>query len=402
MNINVMETSYLDQRFLVKANITTLPSAIKFPFFTACYLIPKSKKAEYLSGEYDDYTFYKINESDYATKALGGFLDGCNSFYGQQHTNANLGIVIFEDSFALDTEHPETITQWVDAPQHNRLAVMKKVIDAIGRNAIYIGVAVENIKIYNTMIDDLRQIDTDLAYLKCKVVNSLIAKESDMDTIITDFKSFGATMIGLQNIKASSDSDTLPFKNRLDFMIAGALLNPYKNNTTAESYVVGVMLDGLNAVVTDTAGIKMDKTRDTLDYMTEQSLSYLQVRADDNTEYVFAGGGIYYQGQLISSNMFLLAKYATYVLKTNLFNERQADKTGVANVSIYRNALKSTDAILKQFVGLLIENYQSRTLTQTEINSNIVDGKLTIANAISITTYPVVYFQEATLSILVQ
>lgn len=400
-NINVFSYSYLDQRITVEANISTSSSDILFPFYTGCWLIPKSKAATYLNGDYETYKFYKVKESEYSTICLDEFLKGATTFYNQQHTNANMGFIIFEDQFALDPDNPNNITEYEDAPQANRLSVMNTVVGTIGRNAIYICVAETNFKRYSLMMDDFRQCDTSLSFIKCKVRNTLVNSESALSEIITDYKAYGATMMAIQSATASSDDDEMSFQDRADFVLGGMMLNPYSPSGSATTYKVGMCVDGSTAVLTD-ANVTYSSEKSNLDYITKQYLTYFQVDADDDTEYVAAGCGVYYQGSSIPANLFLLAKYAEYVLKLALYDARKQDKSGVANVTIFNNAISSAYSTLYPYVGFLLDSMTSTNYTQTEINEAIEDSTVQLSDCIEMTTYPTYLFTSATLSMSIQ
>lgn len=399
-SINVFSYSFLDQRISVEANITTSPSDILFPFYTACYLIPRSKAATFINGEYESYKFTKIAEDEYSTLCLDEFLNGVTTFYNQQHTNANCGFMIFEDEFALDPDDPNTKTAYEDAPQANRLAVMNLVLGAIGRNAILVGVAETEAKRYSLMMDDFRQCDSGFSYLKIKVRDSLTDSESDLADMITDYQAYGATMMCLQNNQEYNESNTYPMQDRGDFVLAGMMLNPYQPIGSATTYEVGMCIDGAIAVLTN-ANVVYNSEKSNLDYITQQYLTYFQVSADDTTEYVAAGGGVYYQGSSIPANMFLLAKYAEYTLKLALFEERRNNLSGVANVETFNKAISSAQTTLYPYVGFLLEEMLVTNYTQQEINDSISDKTVTLSNCITMTTYPTYLFTEATISMAI-
>lgn len=399
--INAFSYSYLDQRIRIRAILETEPSAILNPFYTACWLIPKSKAGIYLNGNFESGKFYKVQEHEYATKCLGEFLDGATRFYSQQHSNAEMGFIIFEDKYYLDPADTNVVTEYEDAPQANRLATMNACLGAIGRNAIYVGVAETQPKRYNMMIDDFRQVDSLLSYLKCKVKNTLTSSDTELSEIVNDFEAFGGTLTCINENKAPEDTDVLSFKNRPDFVIGGVLLNPYKPTGSDTTYKVGMGLDG-SIVNLTTADVTLNKEQSMLDTITKRYLTYFQVRADDPEEFVVAGGGVYYQGSKLPVNMFLLAKYIEYLLKTNLFTFQLQNKSGVANVAIYRSAISATMTEVDSYVGFLLQSAVSQTYTQAGINEAIVDKVVKLDRCITATTLPTFLFTEATFTLMVQ
>lgn len=396
---NVFSTSYLDQRIKIKAILTTAVSEVFFPFYTACFLIPKSKVASYINGTFNDNQFYKLKESEYATKCLGEFLDGVTTFYNQQHVNAELGFIIFDDQYSLDPMQPDTKTNYEDAPQKNRLETMNKVIGAIGRNACYVGVAETNVKRYSMMMDDFRQCDTQLQYLKCKVRNTLTG-DGEITDLVTDFEAFGGTLMGIHQAETFSDTDEYKFKNRLDFVVGGVLLNTYQPSGENNVYKVGMALDGLVANVT-TADITYNAESANLDTITRNYITYYQVRADDPTEILIGGGGVYYQGQAVPANMFLLANYISYLLKTNLFKSQEQNRSGVANATLYKKALSETMANITPYVGFLLDSATSKTYTQQQINQSVENKEVKLDNCITAVTMPTILFTSATFTLSV-
>lgn len=399
--INAFAYSYLDQRIRIKAILETQPSAVFFPFFTACWLIPKSKAKTYLNGSYKTGEFYKVKENEYATKCLDEFLEGATRFYAQQHADAEMGFVVFDDQYVLDPDTPDVLTEYEDTPQKNRLETMTSMMGAIGRNAIYVGVAETDPKRYNMMMDDFRQVDTLLSYLKCKVRNSLVSTQEEIQDWIDDFKAYGGTLVAINEAKAPEEKDVLSFKNRPDFVIGGALLNAYKPTGSDRTYPVGMGLDGTIVVLTD-KDVSLNKEKAMLDTITKQYLTYFQVRADDPTEYLCAGGGVYYQGTEVPCNMFLLAKYTEYLLKTNLFTFQLQNKSGVANVSIYRKAVTATMTSVESYVGFLLDSAVSQSYTQAQINESVVDKVVKLDRCITMTTLPTILFTEATFTMVIQ
>lgn len=401
VNVNAFSYSYLDQRIRIRAIIETQPSAVFFPFYTACWLIPKSKAGDYLNGNFEDGRFYKVLESEYATKCLGEFLDGITRFYAQPHANAEAGFIIFEDKYYLDPNDADAATEYENAPQANRLATMNDCLGAIGRNAIYVGVAETNPKRYNMMMDDFRQVDSLLSYLKCKVRNSLTSTKEELQDIVNDFEAFGGTLVCINENKQPEDTDVLSFKNRADFVIGGVLLNAYKPTGSDTTYKVGMGLDGTIINVT-TADVVLNKEKAMLDEITKRYLTYLQVRADNPEEFLIAGGGVYYQGSPLPANMFLLAKYIEYLLKTNIFTYQEQNKSGVANVEIYRKAISATLVAVDSYVGFLLSSLYSQSYTQAGINEAIVDKVVKLDKCITATTLPTFLFTEATFTLAVQ
>lgn len=400
VNVSAFSYSYLDQRIRIRAILETQPSDVLYPFFTACWLIPKSRVGEYLNGNFKDGVFYKVKEYEYATKCLGEFLDGITRFYSQPHTNAEAGFLIFEDKYALDPADPNVLTDYVDAPQAQRLATMNDCLGAIGRNAIYVGVAETEAKKYNMIMDDFRQVDSLMSYLKCKVTNTLVSTEEELQDALNDFEAFGATLECMQEVKQAEDTDVLNFKNRADFVIGGVLLNPYQPAGSSSIYKVGVGLDATIVNLTS-ADVVLNKDKTMLDEITKKGLTYFQVRADDPTEILVAGGGVYFQGQVIPVNMFLLAKYVEYLLKTNIFRFQEQNKSGVANVAIYRSALSATSVEIDPYINFLLSSYTIQNYTQAGINENIVDKTLKLDKCITMVTLPTFLFTEATITLIV-
>lgn len=401
VNVNAFSYSYLDQRIRIRAIIETQPSAVFFPFYTACWLIPKSSVGDYLNGNFDKGKFYKVQEHEYATKCLGEFLEGITRFYAQPHANAEAGFVVFEDKYYLDPNDADAATEYENAPQANRLATMNDCLGAIGRNAIYVGVAETNPKRYNMMMDDFRQVDSLLSYLKCKVRNSLVSTEEELLDISNDFEAYGGTLMCINEAKKAEDKDVLSFKNRPDFVIGGILLNAYQPLGSDITYKVGMGLDGTIVNIT-TADTVLNKEKAMLDEITKRYLTYFQVRADDPTEFLVAGGGVYYQGSRLPVNMFLLAKYIEYLLKTNLFTYQLQNKSGVANVAIYRKAISATLVEVDSYVGFLLSSLFSQSYTQAGINENITDKVVKLDKCITATTLPTFLFTEATFTLAVQ
>lgn len=396
---NVFQKSFIDTRLNVKALIETDLSTLKMPFYTNCFLMPASKVKTYLKGDFVPYKFYPIPKKDYATICLDVFLKGMTTFYNQPQTEAKAGVVIYEDQFSLDASNPNTKTAYVDAPEANRLEAMAKVRDAIGRNAIAVCVVESVVKNYNKVMDDFRQIDSDLSYLKIKVRNSLTQKETDITAFLADYQAYGGTILMLNENKAMVDTDTMNFENRPDFIVGGAGLNPYVN-TANVSFIVGLNFDGLS-INLPSANTVLNPTATLLEDMIKKGLSYIQVRADDDKEYVLAGCSVFYQGKPLPANMFLLAKYGEYLLKLNL-NDSFKASNGVANVSHLRNAVSATLVVLDSYKNFLLQSIVSKTLDQTTINNAVTDKTLKLDRIIVITTLPTIYFTEASISVYVQ
>lgn len=395
----VFQQSFIETRLNVKSIIEQDRSPLKMPFYTNCFLIPSSKVATYLKGDYKLYTFYPIEKKNYSTKCAGEFLEGMTTFYAQPQSEANAGIVVYEDQFSLDNTNLSNKTDFENAPETNRLEAMSKVRDAIGRNAIAICVTETNVKKYNMVMDNFRQIDTSISYLKIKVRNSLTAKATDISAFLNDYQSYGGTILMLNENKAMTDADTMPLKNRPDFIVGAVGLNPYvsKENT---SYVVGLNFDGLN-INLPVANASMDANSAMLAEMIKKGLSYIQVRADDDSEFVLAGCSVFYQGKALPANMFLLAKYAEYLLKTNLL-DAITDANGVANVSAYRNAVSGVLVVLEPYKGFLLNTVTSKPLDQTTINQSVKEKTLVLDRVISMVTLPTTFFTEASISVYVQ
>lgn len=394
--INVFSYPYLDQRIIVESIISTKPSDILFPFFSAVWLVPKSKSATMLNGTFEVGKFYKIKQSEYATKCTGELLKGATTFYSQPRSRSEMGIMVFDDEYKLDPDTPDQVTNYEDAPEKNRLATMSECIGAIGRNAIYVGVAETNFKRYSMMIDDFRQADTSMKYVKAKVRNTLTSTKSDLEDFKNDYEKFGATLNMILQNKASQDDDNMEFDDRLDFVVGGTWLNPYQPNDIV--YQVGVTIDGLIPFIKN-ANVVYNKEKAMLDDITRNYFTYAQVRGDDPEEYILGGGGVFYQGKSIPANLFMFAKYAEYVLKEQLFLSLEANKFGVANASVYNKAISQTATILEIYVGAILNSLISKNYSQQEINESVVDKVAQLDNCITIETMPTFLFTKASLSI---
>lgn len=394
--INVFSYPYLDQRIIVESIITQKPSDILFPFYSACWLVPKSKAATMLNGAFETNKFYKIKQSEYATKCTGELLKGATTFYSQPRSASEMGVIVFEDQYKITPDTPDQVTNYEDAPEANRLATMTEVIGSIGRNAIYIGVAETNFKRYSMMIDDFRQADTSMKYIKAKVRNTLTSTEQELKAFKDDFEKFGATLMYINQNAASKDGDNMEFDDRLDFVGAGVWLNPYKPNDV--TYAVGVTLDGLIPFVKN-ANVVYNKEKAMLDEITKNYFTYVQVRGDDPDEYILGGGGVFYQGKAIPANLFMFAKYAEYVLKEQLFLTLESNKFGVANASVYNRAVSQTATILEKYVGAILNSLITTIYTQQQINESVVDKVAQLDNCIVVETMPTFLFTKASLSI---
>lgn len=394
--INVFSYPYLDQRIIVESIITQKPSDILFPFYSACWLVPKSKAATMLNGAFETNKFYKIKQSEYATKCTGELLKGATTFYSQPRSASEMGVIVFEDQYKITPDAPDQVTNYEDAPEANRLATMTEVIGSIGRNAIYIGVAETNFKRYSMMIDDFRQADTSMKYIKAKVRNTLTSTEQELKAFKDDFEKFGATLMYINQNAASKDGDNMEFDDRLDFVGAGVWLNPYKPNDV--TYAVGVTLDGLIPFVKN-ANVVYNKEKAMLDEITKNYFTYVQVRGDDPDEYILGGGGVFYQGKAIPANLFMFAKYAEYVLKEQLFLTLESNKFGVANASVYNRAVSQTATILEKYVGAILNSLITTIYTQQQINESVVDKVAQLDNCIVVETMPTFLFTKASLSI---
>lgn len=394
--INVFSYPYLDQRIIVESIITQKPSDILFPFYSACWLVPKSKAATMLNGAFETNKFYKIKQSEYATKCTGELLKGATTFYSQPRSASEMGVIVFEDQYKITTDNPDQVTNYEDAPEANRLATMTEVIGSIGRNAIYIGVAETNFKRYSMMIDDFRQADTSMKYIKAKVRNTLTSTEQELKAFKDDFEKFGATLMYINQNATSKDGDNMEFDDRLDFVGAGVWLNPYKPNDV--TYAVGVTLDGLIPFVKN-ANVVYNKEKAMLDEITKNYFTYVQVRGDDPDEYILGGGGVFYQGKAIPANLFMFAKYAEYVLKEQLFLTLESNKFGVANASVYNRAVSQTATILEKYVGAILNSLITTIYTQQQINESVVDKVAQLDNCIVVETMPTFLFTKASLSI---
>lgn len=394
--INVFSYPYLDQRILVESIITQKPSDIIFPFFSAVWLVPKTHMATMLNGAFEVGKFYKIKQSEYATKCAGELLKGATSFYAQPRSRSEMGIIVFDDEYKIDPDQPDAVTKYEDAPEVNRLATMTECIGAIGRNAIYVGVAETNFKRYSMMMDDFRQADSSMKYIKCKVRNTLNSTEQDLEDFKNDFEKFGATLNCILENKASTDADVMEFDDRLDFVVAGCWLNPYQPADI--SYQVGVTIDGLIPFIKN-ANVVYNKEKAMLDEITRNYFTYVQVRGDNPEEYILGGGGVFYQGRAIPANLFMFAKYAEYVLKEQLFLSLEANKFGVANAAVYNKAISQAATILEQYVGVILNSLISVTYTQQEINDSVVDKVAQLDNCITAETMPTFLFTKASLSI---
>lgn len=394
--INVFSYPYLDQRIIVESIITQKPSDILFPFYSACWLVPKSKAATMLNGAFETNKFYKIKQSEYATKCTGELLKGATTFYSQPRSASEMGVIVFEDQYKITPDSPDQVTNYEDAPEANRLATMTEVIGSIGRNAIYIGVAETNFKRYSMMIDDFRQADTSMKYIKAKVRNTLTSTEQELKAFKDDFEKFGATLMYINQNATSKDGDNMEFDDRLDFVGAGVWLNPYKPNDV--TYAVGVTLDGLIPFVKN-ANVVYNKEKAMLDEITKNYFTYVQVRGDDPDEYILGGGGVFYQGKAIPANLFMFAKYAEYVLKEQLFLTLESNKFGVANASVYNRAVSQTATILEKYVGAILNSLITTIYTQQQINESVVDKVAQLDNCIVVETMPTFLFTKASLSI---
>lgn len=405
MATNVVSLPFLDFRVNVKADIETLPSEAKFPFYTQAFLIPRSKVADYLVGDYDSYVFYKISESDYATKCIGDFLKGMTTFYNQPHTEAGAGVIIFEDSIAEDSENPATLTPYVNATQANRLAIMQKVLDAIGRNAIAVAVAIDVISFYEMVMNDFRQIDSMLTKLKIKIKNSAVITDNDKAVTRADYQAYGGTIIIWQQneVFTTENNKTISFEYRGDFIVCGAGLNPMQRQGDTTILPVGMNWDGMSVnIPQDMVSYNDTISKDDLQSLTDDDISYFQVRGDDKTEVVITDCGVFYQGKSIPASIFLLAKYAEYRLQTAIFDAIMADKSGVASVNIYRKALSSAKAQLSPYVDFILNTLTIKNYTQTELN-NLVDNKvLKLTGCINMVTNRITKFTEASISVLAQ
>lgn len=400
--IGVFAYSYLDFRFTADVEIIAEESEALFPFYTMCWLVPASKVATYLVGDYENYKFYKISEANYATKCLDQLLAGATRFYAQQHSEAEMGIIVFEDSFSLDPDNPTTKTEYVDAPQATRLATMNKALNALGRTAIGVGIAETDKTAYNMYMDDFRQVDTYLNYFKVKIKDTLADTEAQTTEIINDYQSFGGTIMAINNFTNETVSTSYDFKNRLDFVIGGLLLNPYKPVGSDVTFEVGMGLDGRIAVIAN-ADVVKNNVRDAMDKLTRNYITYLQVRADDPDEYVVSGGGVYYQGFSIPINIFLFAKYAQYRLKINLFDfQTKYNKAGTANVTIYNQAIQATMTELEPYTSILLASVSSKSYTQNEINDSISDKTIKLSGCITATTLPTPLFTTASITTYIQ
>lgn len=394
--INVFSYPYLDQRILVESIIATKPSDILFPFYTAVWLVPKSKVATMLNGAFDTNKFYKIKQSEYATKCTGELLKGATTFYNQPRSQSEMGVIVFEDQYKITPDTPDQVTAYEDAPEQNRLATMTEVIGSIGRNAIYVGVAETNFKRYSMMIDDFRQADTSMKYIKAKVRNTLVSTKEELKDFKNDYEKLGATLMFINQNAASKDGDNMEFDDRLDFVAGGVWLNPYKPNDI--TYSVGVTLDGLIPFIKN-ANVVYNKEKAMLDEITRNYFTYAQVRGDDPEEYILGGGGVFYQGKSIPANLFMFAKYAEYVLKEQLFITLEANKFGVANASVYNKAVSQTAVILEKYVGAILNSLRTTTYSQQQINESVVDKTAQLDNCIMVETMPTFLFTKASLSI---
>lgn len=404
MSVNVLPMPFLDFRVNVKASIETLPSEAKFPFYSQAFLVPKSKVAEYLNGDFELNKYYKIKQADYSTKAKGEFLKGMTTFYNQPHTQSEAGVVVFEDSFAEDPDNPTTMTDYINAKEENRLASITRAFNAIGRNAIAVGVAIDDVKFYEMAMDDFRQIDTLISKLKIKVKNSLATTKDEKAKLQADYQKYGGTILCWQKNEAFADTNkTISFEYRADFIIGGAGLNPFIRQGDSYIYPVGMNWDGLSVNI-PVANIEYNTTatKDDMQDLTDMDISYFEVRADDDSEILITGCGVYYQGQSIPASMFLLAKYSEYILQTSIFDEIMKEKSGVASVMVYRRALSTAKASLDPFVGFLLASLTMQNYTQSELNSLVVDKTLKLTNCLSLTTLRVTKFTEASISVLVQ
>lgn len=405
MAIGVFSQSRIDYRYTVDIEFTTSISELLNPFNTMCFLVPASKKADYLvdSDNYLSYKFYKVPESKYTTICKGELLLGAESFYGQQHTDANFGILIFDDSVTLTGDAGTTTTPFENLEEETQMSIMNSCVDCIGRNAIGVGIAETDVKRYTLMMNTFRRCDSNLKYFKIQVRDSLIDSEADVESIITDYQNYGATIMALQSFKAFSQNngETYTFENRPDFVLAGALLNSYKPIDIDTTFQVGLALDGLQLVLPASA-LEYSKNSNVLDKLTNNYITYFQVLGDDDTEIVASGGGVYYQGASIPINMFLFAKYAQYILKSNLYEIMQTkNKSGVANVTYYNEAIQATMSQLEPYSQILLDSITDKSYTQKEINDSIEDKTLVLNNCLNATTKRTPLFTKATIGVAI-
>jgi len=399
MKVNVYSSSYLDQRFKAAASVTTSASQTLYPFYTACWLIPKSEQAEQLVGDYEVGRFYAIEQDVMATKLKGELLKGATCFFNQNRSESGLGVLVFEDKFSLDPLTPDTKTDWIDAPQDKRLSVLADSLGSIGRNAIVVCVSTKQAKLYNAITDDLRLADSGVNYLKIKIVKNQAEAESEINTLKQDMEEYAGTLIVLQEKGESKpDQDLFDYDDRADFVIAGRFLNPYSPTSNSNTYSVGMSLDG-TIVNVKSKNVVYNNSKTNIDLLTQNMLTYFQVRADDADEILVAGGGVVFQGSVIPVNFFLLAKYGEYVLKNEMLNAKESSRFGVANATLVNRAISITMTKLEPFRGVLIDTLIGKSYTQSEVNNMTSNSVLKIPNAIAVTALPVEMYEQITFTI---
>lgn len=386
---NVFAYPYVDQRFGVEASITTTPSELKYPFYTLAIIVPRTLATTYLVGTFESNVFYKIKQSEYATRTQGDLQKGLASFFNQARTSSAVGVIIFEDEVALDPLTPNQKTEWLQVPEAKRNGIIATLLSNIGRNALAITIASDNLYNYRFIMDDVRRNDTTAQFLKFNFFMSAIDTKDKVAKFEDEMSTYAGTLEVLLSAKDvtedESKNETISMDDRPDFILAGAYLNPYTPTGSTTSYEVGMSLDGM-IVNLKNASIAYNKDSSMLDTLTSKQFTYLQVRADDETEVLVAGGGVMYRGATIPVNLFILAKWGEYYGKSYLLKENEKSRFGVANVNVYKNAIGQIVSKLDAYVGVLLYEISSKSYSQKEINNAVVDGVVNLENCITVTT----------------
>lgn len=401
--IGIARYSYLDLRFTADITFVTSASEVLFPFYNMCFLVPRSKANDFLTDvdNYESYKYYKIKEATYTTKVKGELLDGVTRFYSQQHSQAELGILIIEDTVTTTTGNNTTTLTYTQLTQEQRLAIMNKAVVAIGRNAIGVGVAETEKTAYQRMIEDFRQCDSNMNFFKVKVIDSNITKDS-IESLKQSFQSYGATILAVNDFVAETINTVYNFKNRPDFVIGGVLLNAWTPENSNTALKVGMALDG-RTVNVDKTDVTNSYETDLFETLTREYITYYQQLGDDADEICIAGGGVYYQGATFPVNMFIFAKYVQYLLKVNLFKiQTNKNKAGVANATLYNEAITSTLTEISGYTNQLLQSVSSKSYTQSEINDSIEDKTVKLEGCITATTLPTPLFTQATFTTYIQ
>lgn len=386
---NVFAYPYVDQRFGVEASITTTPSELKYPFYTLAIVVPRTIANTYLVGTFESNVFYKIKQSEYATKTQGDLQKGITSFFNQARISSAVGIIIFEDEVALDPNNVGEKTEWAQVPESKRNTIIATLLSNIGRNAIAITVASDNLYQHRFITDDIRRNDTTAQFLKFNFFMSAIDTKDKVAKFEDEMSKYAGTLEILLSAEDVTEDESknkiISMEDRPDFVLAGAYLNPYTPTGSTTNYEVGMALDGMIVNVKN-ASVSYNKDATMLDVLTSKQFTYLQVRADDETEILVAGGGVMYRGATIPVNLYILAKWGEYYGKSYLLKENEKSRFGVANVNIYKNAIGQIVSKLDAYVGVLLYEISSKSYSQKEINNAVVDGVVNLENCITVTT----------------